>query len=71
MREVTTAVGGRTDCCALSAGWEEIQIWALSTLAKISVDFPASIVREGGLTACLTYLDFFPNLRVIARQDVE
>ncbi|KAL2870305.1 HECT-type E3 ubiquitin transferase UFD4 [Aspergillus lucknowensis] len=32
---------------------------ALSTLAKISVDFPASIVREGGLTACLTYLDFF------------
>ena len=27
---------------------------ALSTLAKISVDFPASIVREGGLTACLT-----------------
>ncbi|KAJ5237508.1 hypothetical protein N7489_007599 [Penicillium chrysogenum] len=34
---------------------------ALSTLAKISVDFPASIVREGGLTACLTYLDFFPT----------
>ncbi|KAL4935660.1 hypothetical protein BDV06DRAFT_206576 [Aspergillus oleicola] len=32
---------------------------ALSTLAKISVDFPASIVREGGLTACLNYLDFF------------
>ncbi|KAJ6160693.1 hypothetical protein N7470_004089 [Penicillium chermesinum] len=32
---------------------------ALSTLAKISIDFPASIVREGGLTACLTYLDFF------------
>ncbi|KAF2760194.1 hypothetical protein EJ05DRAFT_498159 [Pseudovirgaria hyperparasitica] len=32
---------------------------ALSTLEKISVDFPASIVREGGLTACLTYLDFF------------
>jgi E3 ubiquitin-protein ligase TRIP12 len=31
------------------------------TLAKISVDFPASIVREGGLTACLTYLDFFPT----------
>ncbi|KAJ5923377.1 Ubiquitin-protein ligase Ufd4 [Penicillium verhagenii] len=34
---------------------------ALSTLAKISVDFPASIVQEGGLTACLTYLDFFPT----------
>ncbi|EED21993.1 ubiquitin-protein ligase Ufd4, putative [Talaromyces stipitatus ATCC 10500] len=34
---------------------------ALSTLAKISEDFPASIVREGGLTACLTYLDFFPT----------
>jgi E3 ubiquitin-protein ligase TRIP12 len=28
-------------------------------LEKISVEFPASIVREGGLTACLTYLDFF------------
>ncbi|PGH27778.1 hypothetical protein AJ80_00566 [Polytolypa hystricis UAMH7299] len=34
---------------------------ALSTLAKISVDFPASIVKEGGLTACLSYLDFFPT----------
>ncbi|KAI9847487.1 MAG: Ubiquitin fusion degradation protein 4 [Sclerophora amabilis] len=32
---------------------------ALSTLEKVSVEFPASIVREGGLTACLTYLDFF------------
>nr|OQO31812.1 hypothetical protein B0A51_00714 [Rachicladosporium sp. CCFEE 5018] len=32
---------------------------ALSTLEKISVEFPAAIVREGGLTACLTYLDFF------------
>ncbi|KAF1970059.1 hypothetical protein BU23DRAFT_220661 [Bimuria novae-zelandiae CBS 107.79] len=31
----------------------------LSTLEKISAEFPASIVREGGLTACLTYLDFF------------
>ena len=29
------------------------------TLEKISVEFPSSIVREGGLTACLTYLDFF------------
>jgi E3 ubiquitin-protein ligase TRIP12 len=34
---------------------------ALSTLEKISVEYPASIVREGGLTACLTYLDFFPT----------
>lgn len=32
---------------------------ALSTLSKISIDFPASIVREGGLTACLQFLDFF------------
>jgi E3 ubiquitin-protein ligase TRIP12 len=32
---------------------------ALSTLEKISIEFPASIVREGGLNACLTYLDFF------------
>ena len=31
------------------------------TLEKISVEFPASIVREGGLTACLTYLEFFPT----------
>ena len=28
-------------------------------MEKISVEFPASIVREGGLTACLTYLEFF------------
>lgn len=32
---------------------------ALSTLEKISVEFPSAIVREGGLEACLTYLDFF------------
>lgn len=32
---------------------------SLSTLEKISVEFPSSIVREGGLTACLSYLDFF------------
>lgn len=31
----------------------------IQTLEKISVEFPAFIVREGGLTACLTYLDFF------------
>ncbi|KAI0026071.1 E3 ubiquitin-protein ligase UPL3 [Xylariomycetidae sp. FL0641] len=34
---------------------------ALSTLEKISLDYPTSIVREGGLTACLSYLDFFPT----------
>jgi E3 ubiquitin-protein ligase TRIP12 len=28
-------------------------------LEKISVEFPAFIVREGGLTACLAYLEFF------------
>jgi E3 ubiquitin-protein ligase TRIP12 len=33
----------------------------LSALEKISYEFPAAIVREGGLTACLTYLDFFPT----------
>ncbi|ETS78224.1 hypothetical protein PFICI_10286 [Pestalotiopsis fici W106-1] len=32
---------------------------SLSTLEKISVDYPTTIVREGGLTACLSYLDFF------------
>lgn len=32
---------------------------ALSTLSKISIDFPGAIVREGGLTACLQFLDFF------------
>ena len=32
---------------------------ALTTLEKISVEFPSSIVREGGLSACLQYLDFF------------
>jgi len=32
---------------------------ALSTLSKVSLDYPAAIVREGGLTACLQYLDFF------------
>ncbi|KAK4237996.1 hypothetical protein C8A03DRAFT_34001 [Achaetomium macrosporum] len=32
---------------------------ALSTLEKISVEYPSSIVREGGLTACLSYLEFF------------
>ncbi|EAQ85246.1 hypothetical protein CHGG_09260 [Chaetomium globosum CBS 148.51] len=32
---------------------------ALSTLEKISIEYPSSIVREGGLTACLSYLEFF------------
>ncbi|EKM50678.1 uncharacterized protein PHACADRAFT_264072 [Phanerochaete carnosa HHB-10118-sp] len=31
----------------------------LSTLQKISEEFPSSIVREGGLAALLNYLDFF------------
>lgn len=34
---------------------------ALSTLEKISSEYPTSIVREGGLTACLSYLEFFPT----------
>lgn len=33
---------------------------ALSTLEKISVEYPSAIVKEGGLAACLEYLDFFP-----------
>ncbi|PKS11441.1 hypothetical protein jhhlp_003204 [Lomentospora prolificans] len=32
---------------------------SLSTLEKISTEYPTAIVREGGLTACLSYLDFF------------
>lgn len=32
---------------------------SLSALEKISVEFPSSIVREGGLSACLNFLDFF------------
>ncbi|OAV92326.1 hypothetical protein, variant [Puccinia triticina 1-1 BBBD Race 1] len=32
---------------------------SLSTLEKISEELPSSIVREGGLTALLQYLDFF------------
>ena len=31
----------------------------LQTLEKISLEMPGSVVREGGLTALLTYLDFF------------
>ncbi|KAI1764948.1 hypothetical protein GGR53DRAFT_288144 [Hypoxylon sp. FL1150] len=34
---------------------------AISTLEKISIEYPTSIVREGGLTACLNNLDFFPT----------
>ncbi|KAI9726758.1 MAG: Ubiquitin fusion degradation protein 4 [Chrysothrix sp. TS-e1954] len=34
---------------------------ALVTLKKTSDELPASIVREGGLTACLQFLDFFPT----------
>lgn len=43
----------------LEIGFIDLAEQSLSTLEKISVEFPASIVREGGLTACLTYLDFF------------
>ena len=32
---------------------------ALTTLEKISVEYPSEIVRKGGLGACLNYLDFF------------
>ncbi|KAK9728001.1 Ubiquitin fusion degradation protein 4, partial [Basidiobolus ranarum] len=32
---------------------------ALSTLEKISAEYPTSVVREGGLLAVLMYLDFF------------
>lgn len=32
---------------------------SLQTLEKISVEYPAAIVREQGLEACLQYLDFF------------
>lgn len=43
----------------LEIGFIDLAEQSLSTLEKISVEFPASIVREGGLTACLTFLDFF------------
>lgn len=40
---------------------------ALSTLEKISKDYPSYVVREGGMAACLTYLDFFStNVQRIA-----
>lgn len=45
----------------LEIGFIDLAEQSLSTLEKISVEFPSSIVREGGLTACLTYLDFFPT----------
>ncbi|KAJ1972593.1 Ubiquitin fusion degradation protein 4 [Dimargaris xerosporica] len=32
---------------------------ALGTLEKISAEFPAAVVKEGGMAAVLTYLDFF------------
>ncbi|GAA5905899.1 putative ubiquitin-protein ligase UFD4 [Sporobolomyces salmoneus] len=37
----------------------ELAEQTLSTLEKISEEVPSSIVREGGLSALLTYLDFF------------
>ncbi|KAG9246910.1 E3 ubiquitin-protein ligase UPL3 [Calycina marina] len=45
----------------LEINYIDVAEQALSTLEKISVEYPTSIVREGGLTACLTYLDFFPT----------
>ncbi|CAK7267043.1 Ubiquitin fusion degradation protein 4 [Sporothrix epigloea] len=32
---------------------------SLSTLERISLEYPSCIVQEGGLTACLSYLEFF------------
>ena len=32
---------------------------ALTTLEKVSIEFPSEIVRKGGLGACLNYLEFF------------
>ncbi|KAH7066506.1 hypothetical protein FB567DRAFT_261752 [Paraphoma chrysanthemicola] len=43
----------------LEIGFIDLAEQSLSTLEKISVEFPSSIVREGGLTACLSFLDFF------------
>ncbi|GAA5888057.1 hypothetical protein JCM5296_005418 [Sporobolomyces johnsonii] len=39
--------------------WIELAEQTLSTLEKISEEVPHAIVREGGLSALLTYLDFF------------
>ncbi|KAB8346105.1 hypothetical protein FH972_023153 [Carpinus fangiana] len=43
----------------LSIQYMDLAEQALITLEKISAEFPASIVREGGLMACLSFLDFF------------
>lgn len=45
----------------LSISYVDLAETALTTLEKISAEFPSSIVREGGLTACLQFLDFFPT----------
>ncbi|QSZ36153.1 hypothetical protein DSL72_007278 [Monilinia vaccinii-corymbosi] len=42
----------------LNFGFVDLAEQALSTLEKISVEYPASIVREGGLTGCLMNLGF-------------
>ena len=43
----------------LSIDFIDLAEQALSTLEKISVEFPSSVVRDGGLSACLQHLDFF------------
>ena len=45
--------------CILPRKFHDILLTTYKTLEKISAEFPSTIVREGGLTACLTYLDFF------------
>lgn len=45
----------------IEVSYIDIAEQAVSTLEKISFEFPAVIVREGGLVACLSYLDFFPT----------
>ncbi|RKP39711.1 hypothetical protein BJ085DRAFT_13615 [Dimargaris cristalligena] len=42
-----------------SIDFTELAEQALSTLEKVSAGFPAAVVREGGLSAALTYFDFF------------
>lgn len=60
---VTTVVysGAVPVLCDKLRGIEFIDLaeQALSALEKISVEFPAAIVKEGGLAACLQYLDWF------------
>ncbi|ORX37302.1 hypothetical protein BD324DRAFT_642187 [Kockovaella imperatae] len=47
--------------CSKLTNIEDIELaeQTLSTMEKISADYPAAIVREGGLGALLQFLDFF------------